>query len=1057
MDKLLAWEGRKLVIIHGPAGQGKSTLAAEYAGALSAPAVWYTMDRDDENPAQFLGGLSEAMGRIFPGPLPDPPPVPRYRYGIAGARAAVANWTARVFGQLQKPCRIVLDDCHAAADTPALREVLNALLFSTPPSVRFLLLSRARPELDIARLRALQQVGELTGDDLRFSNDEAYRLFTGIFAMQIARRDGEAINRLAEGWPAGLVLMHEYLSAAPQAVAGLLAERRGHPGMTAHVFDYLAQEVFDRLSPDLKRFLLRTSVVDYLTPDLAEILGGTPVGASAAGNSVPALLEELRRKNLFVTFTDGGTPVVRYHALFRDFLRNKREASAKPAELKRLCSAAARHFRKSGDTVRTVDLYLESRQEERAVGLIESTGPSLIASGRTRTLIGWLDALPPKFRERPWLCYFRAVALRFTDSRAALALFERAQDGFQRDRTARRRAEGMMLSLGGVIEACFHSGGGTARMARAAAQTGRLLARERGAGGAGARLLLALGMARFFAGELREGAEALSRALELFRKQRDRFSQIQCAIYLAPCAVYLADFPLAREAVRKGFEALKHVPEEKGGEAALYTVQAMTALNEGNFDEARQCVDKSRALAREHGLEAFDFLALDIGGWLAVATGEHGEAERLLTECRQKGRELGNEFFSASSSHLLSLNELHRNRLAKARAEAATALKARAWSGSKLFYGVSLAANGAIELKSGNLSRAARELRRARSVLRKIGAAQQEANVLLILAKLALLRGRDSDARDCLRAGFRIGQERGFTYYGTIGPEDLAELAEQARARGICPDYCETLLGDHLGQRVAPAVRVRALGGFRVSRGDRQISDAEWKSKRAKTFLKLLVAHEGRKLSRDAAVDILWPEGQGNGVLQSFTALLHRMRKVLGPGAARNGRSSSVVMEELQLALDRKTVWTDTGEFLSWIEHAGRMKAKKDNEGALKCYQKAFDLYAGDFLPDDLYEDWALPVRERFRRLYFKALEDAAALAESMDRRDDAFAFTEKLFDADPGNEKACRWLMERHVAEGRRSDAVRAYERCQRALAQDLETEPEEETRKLYRRIIGG
>ena len=65
--------------------------------------------------------------------------------------------------------------------------------------------------------------------------------------------------------------------------------------------------------------------------------------------------------------------------------------------------------------------------------------------------------------------------------------------------------------------------------------------------------------------------------------------------------------------------------------------------------------------------------------------------------------------------------------------------------------------------------------------------------------------------------------------------------------------------------------------------------------------------------------------------------------------------------------------------------------------------------------------------------------------------------YYEKLFLNDVCNEKACRWLMTHHAAGGRRTDAIRAYERCQRALEQDMETEPEEEMRELYRRIIGG
>ncbi len=66
MNKLASWEDRKLVLIHGPAGQGKSTLAAEYVRGLDAPTAWYTLDRDDEDPVVLLSGLVQAVERSHP-------------------------------------------------------------------------------------------------------------------------------------------------------------------------------------------------------------------------------------------------------------------------------------------------------------------------------------------------------------------------------------------------------------------------------------------------------------------------------------------------------------------------------------------------------------------------------------------------------------------------------------------------------------------------------------------------------------------------------------------------------------------------------------------------------------------------------------------------------------------------------------------------------------------------------------------------------------------------------------------------------------------------------
>ncbi len=96
-------------------------------------------------------------------------------------------------------------------------------------------------------------------------------------------------------------------------------------------------------------------------------------------------------------------------------------------------------------------------------------------------------------------------------------------------------------------------------------------------------------------------------------------------------------------------------------------------------------------------------------------------------------------------------------------------------------------------------------------------------------------------------------------------------------------------------------------------------------------------------------------------------------------------------------------------------------------------------------------------MRDRLRIRYLRALEDAARIAESSGDRDRALRFREKMFSADPCNEKACCWLMMRYQSDARRGEAIRTYEQCERAMSRDLDLEPAEQTKKLYRRVIGG
>jgi len=1056
VSRLSAWDDKKLVILHAQAGQGKSTLAAGYAASLPQPCVWYTMDAGDDDPVVFLSCLAQALSSALPDQFPKLPPPLRSRSGINGSEPAIARWIAQLFGGLTRPCLIVFDDYHFTAASPPLRAILKMLFEGTPGAVRFLLLSRTRPDLDIAKLRARRCVAELRGSDIRFTDQEAQELFGMVFGMPLAPAEASAVNHIAEGWPAGLVLLHGFLANVPgqDRLAALAGSRRLE--YRSPIFDYLAEEVFAHLSTDLQDFLVHTAVADHLTPPLMAALTGLPENAPDGRPSVSTLARELSERNLFVSFVNAEGSVIRYHALFREFLLRTLQARRTPAEVRKKYGAAARWFRSAGDPVRAVDLWIGSSQEAKALRDIESCALGLISGGRTQTLLRWMRALPKDAAERPWSLLTRAVACRYTDPAAALLLYERAYKGFH----VKRYVAGQMLAFSGIIESCFHQGGDFARMGRTAARAQALLAKNKGASRESrAPLLLAMGMAWFFTGRLQQGASALRQALELFRQQGDHFSQITSAIYLIPCALYQGDFPLARDTVNKGFEASNAIPGETGGRAALFLTKAMSALFEGNFSDAQNCIDQCKSLADSHALESIGLLSLDIEGWLKIAQGDYRGAEKVLAECKRRGEKAKNAFFSASAAHLLAIALLFQGRLDRARAESDTALTLQRRSGSRLFQAIYRIASGAILLRLGRTGQAERELMNALKVLRQVQAVQQEANVHLLLASLNLDRGSEAAARKHLAAGFGIGEERGFTYYALLTHEELSSLAAQAISRGIEPDYCRRLTTDASLQQARPLIRIFCLGDFRVLRSGVPIGDSEWKSRLAKTLVKLMAVRGNQKLTRDEAAEMLWPDADAAQKQLLLNSLLHRTRRVLEPEGASSRGDSCIVQNHGLLSLNPRKVWTDVQEFgaLHAAARQKRLSSENDPGKTLALYDQAFSLYQGDILPGDLYYDWLHGHREHFKKIHADMLTHAAVLTDAQADSSRSFTYYDRMFALDPCNEKACRWLMAWHFAAGQRSDAVRLFERCQLALRKEMDIEPEEQTRTLYRSIIGG
>lgn len=1054
LGKLASWGEKRLVLVSGPAGQGKTTLAAAYVRSLGAPFAWITLDEADREPGTFLESLGKAIRTCHPGGPESFSSVPFDRYPAKAAFRAITSWARNAFSGIKNGL-IVIDDFRSpTADCP-LSRTLDVLIAVAPPTIRFIILSRARPALDVSRLRAQRAVSELSGEDLRFTNTEAADLFRTVFGMPVSIEDAARLNQLTEGWAAGLVLIHEYMVSAQVPLARLPLPGGGNLGYRENVFDYLAHEVFSHLPSDLQDFLLRTSIVEHLSLPLAELLTGLPAGPSDKQGTVGSMVSELIRRNLFVSTIDAGEPVVRYHALFREFLMKQLLVSTAPSTVYRLYDAAACHMLRSENTIPAIELYLGSGQFEKAVPLIERSGRELMARGRTHTLTRLLDALPPLQQDQPWLLFFRAVSLRFSDPRSALGFHERAYVSF---RSSGNR-EGQMLTLCGIIEACFHSGGDFRRMEQAAIRARKLVhMRKRITRATRARLLHSLGIAWFFTGRLDRAIEALREAMQQFRATGDTFHEVSCAVYLAPSALYRGDFVLARETVRRGFEVQRSIPEDPGGEAALHLAQAMVFLFSGDIVAAGAAVADCRRLVRDNSLESIDLLLLNIGGWVAFAAGDLRAAEVQLTECLGKTERSGSRFFGSIAAHFLTMVYLFQRRLDRAKLMADRSLALPASEQSGLFRGIYLIMSGAVLHEMGTSRQARSVLLEAVKLLRKAGAIQQEVNARLMLVRVLSAKG-DAAARSThLKEAFTLGRERGFSYYAPFTGEQIIQLADEAIARGHCVDYCRSLRSRATGPGMLPPLRVFCLGGFRVEKNGMAIPDVEWKSRRAKTLIKLLVVHGDGALSRDTAIDILWPNAPAERHSALMSSLLHRLRTVLDP-PERAGRTGSCITQNGDvLEIDQKKVWSDVNAFREKAQHARRLRAAgEDRRVVLTACEKALEQYGGELLPTDLFDDWITPERECLKRLHSEMLDMAAEISEAVGDQDRSRVLYERMFSLDPCHDQACRWLMTRHAAEGHRHKAVRVYERHELAVRRELDVEPDQRTRKVYRSIIGG
>ncbi|MGZ8821955.1 MAG: hypothetical protein ACXWX1_11635, partial [Aeromicrobium sp.] len=290
-----------LTLLCAPAGAGKTVLVSCWASQDEADRTlaWLTMDKGDERPGAFWSYVIEGLGRAG--------------LDIAGVglpvRAdsldrALLNRLAQSIALHPLPVVLVVD-AGAQAGAPWPDDDIDYLIRSAGSNLHVVLLARSDPALSLHLYRLAGTITEIRLADLRFDEREARRLMD-VSGLDLTEVQIAALVARTGGWAAGLKF-------AAMAAAG--QEHPDHAldhftGDDASVSDYLAREVLETQSPEMREVMLRTSIVDELTPELCELLTGRPDGVR--------LLQLLAHGNSFVQHLPGS---YRYQSLFREFLR----------------------------------------------------------------------------------------------------------------------------------------------------------------------------------------------------------------------------------------------------------------------------------------------------------------------------------------------------------------------------------------------------------------------------------------------------------------------------------------------------------------------------------------------------------------------------------------------------------------------------------------------------------------------------------------------------------------------------------------------------------------
>jgi LuxR family maltose regulon positive regulatory protein len=578
----------KLILVSAPAGYGKTTLITAWLKNQSLPVAWLSVDEADNDFYGFFGYLLEAIHQKVP--QVGETLLQMLQSSMPPSQDSFVGLILHEIAALSRDCILVIDDYHLI-DNPAIHSTFSQIIENSPKEIHFIICSRTELPFSVSRLRASDELLELTQRDLSLDLSESTLYMNMVMGAGLQPVDIAVLQNRTEGWLVGMQLAALSLRGLADPVSFIHSLK----GDNRYIGDYLVDEVLSFISPDLLDFLLRTSVLSQMETSLCNYV-------LQIENS-QELLESIDKQRLFIMPLDDNRQWFRYHHLFREML-SARLVRKSPEIVAALYQRASTWHAGHESKEDAVDYALEGKDYDRAATLIEETGLNLLSQGGWNRLLNWYALFPEADFHKHyelWLLYFMTLINTGLIVEAA----KRIGDITEKDVQELALPEEKLIRLKGELAAArgviiLHS-----QVDPGLAGESLKLARKYLAGDNTFRFAFAnnnYGICCLLMGEVDEARETFERNVSWGRKNALSQSRVMGTSYLAEAMALAGNLVRADELYRETVQFVHEVGLQEGAVFSKANLGLGVIYYEWNkLDEARNYLTDGLRLAEQGG------------------------------------------------------------------------------------------------------------------------------------------------------------------------------------------------------------------------------------------------------------------------------------------------------------------------------------------------------------------------------------------------------------------------------------------------------------------------
>lgn len=980
---------KKLVAVTAGAGFGKTTLMIDVNTHLDIKLLWYRLDGQDSDFHVFLSYLYALFNRDYKtGERPN--------FRIKTQTEILMDWLAMVEKIVSKPTAIILDDYHLIQSSDSINQAIEFILQRLPNKLVLVIMGRKQLPLTLSGLRVKGQILEISEQELSFSNSEIHAFFREL--QDLNSSDIDTIDKTGQGWAAGLVLMRYAIDR--NSSGNVRTSIQQFQQAPEYIFSYLKEHIFDQQSEQTRMFMMKIALLPEIDTQLCSRIFKI--------DDAEQILTQMVNDHLFLFPGNDSRNLFFLHHLFQDFLLTQLHQTLADHEIRDLhCKIA--HALEHDDVCQALNHYIKGHSFENAVRLIKDEEIQFMLGGRINFLGRQIHKLPKSLLDQnpELLISLSRLYSHHGNPQKAIELIKRALKLFKKTQAnvemascvvelasqyyysghlkeARlmmeqvlkeipKESQTYIIAMTFLTFLCSVLGDNTAsethdKNAREVINQYPDFEKQVST----ALIDISLTHTRYFSGDFEQSQHLcynlLKRVIDL-----DILPCLPLVYYqLSTNAFFLHDFQNGCDYACSGIEVCEKINLTDSRKAWVYLAWAQNSLGLQHLDEAIEKIHNAILLFEEPGnrwglASAWDCLAA-----IYLKQKRPGKAKKILEKARSIIKGYGLTVTQAILNNRYAAALLDEKQFDKALEQ----LKV-----------------SAVSLKSSTYHRF---------------------NNLLMTARANAELENISNAFSCLEKTLELAATHNYDRFILEEKNWILLLIEQhllslSRFPSNISEYLNSLFDF---AKPPLKMEINLLGPFLIRIHKRNLNAADFKSTKALMLLKYLAAQRSQGyINREILIELLWPDQDPQKTSARFNMAMSALRKILEPNLPPKAPSAYIDRKKdgYRLFSDDRII-IDTELFLSYLPRANELSAYHDQ--ALELYYKAFNLYRGEFLEEDRFEQWCIEDRFFFSSKYQEAVKKVIQILEQKQDWDNALSYSELLLKENPLDEAVVEKVM---------------------------------------------